>query len=233
MVTFDEVASLVLKVPKTTAEFRRERDALTEIVGDRRIVRLVESDSKQRCLRLEYAPGESLRSILEREDRIGETESCHIIREVAGALASMHISGWIHYDLTAGNVIWDRDTQDVTVIDFGTTYRLDRIPNEYSNDLVGTPIYRSPEKWYCCPTEGKASDMFALGVLWYELLHGFVPFDPVFGNLQRQIESVIPDVRPDISRDVKAMLLRLLNSNPNGRPTACHLVGWLEDKLSR
>jgi serine/threonine-protein kinase len=181
----------VLKVPKTPAEFKRERDALSELDCPDRIIRLVAVDSKQRCLKLEYAPGESLKQILERDGRIDEAETYQIMNDVVGALQFMHsypAAGYVHYDITAGNVIWDRQEQDATVIDFGTTYRLDRIPTEYEKELIGTPLYCSPEKWCCRPTEGKASDMFALGVLWYELLHGFAPFDPVYGNLRRQIK---------------------------------------------
>ena len=121
---------------------------------------------------MEYVPGENVAERLRREGAMPVGEALHVALEVARALDAAHQRGIIHRDLKPENIRIDRG--DVKVLDFGIA-RLDgQSALTAAGMLVGSPEYLAPER-----ADGHAdirSDIYALGVVLYEMLAGAPPF---------------------------------------------------------
>ncbi len=231
----DSENALIIKIPQTLEEFRRERDALELLQADKRVVRLLKSDDTNRELHLLAAPGETLEQLI-KYDSFTEAEANQIVHQVALTLNYIHNQGedgFVHYDISPSNILWDRAEQEVTVIDFGTAYRLKDIPTEYSEHPVGTPLYMAPEKLDLQPELGKASDIFSVGAIWYELISGSPPFDPALGNIKEQIKRCEPYELRRVSPEVGELIQRMLSKDASLRPTASEVVNWFEERASR
>ena len=118
---------------------------------------------------LEYLDGESLRHRITRE-RIPELEAIRILRSVAEAISDAHRRGLVHADLKPENVVIPRDGR-TRVVDFG----LAKLIGTDARAASGTPAYMAPERWRDQPPT-VAIDVWALGVMLYELFDGTRPF---------------------------------------------------------
>lgn len=118
---------------------------------------------------LEYLDGESLRHRITRE-RIPEPEAIRILRSVAEAISDAHRRGLVHADLKPENVVLPRDGR-TRVVDFG----LAKLVGTDARAASGTPAYMAPERWHDEPPT-VAIDVWALGVMLYELFDGMRPF---------------------------------------------------------
>lgn len=163
---------------------------------------------------LEYIPGGSLRAAI-RERRMSVTETKHIIREITGGLAYLHSRGITHRDLKPENIMYAPGTGGmpsvIKIIDFGLASDKARMSSR-----CGTPGYMAPEM-----IDGKsytsAVDLYSLGVIICELLHG---------------RRVLPPAIRD-----QGLIRQLLDSNPKKRPSAEQILAhpWmqLDRKISR
>lgn len=147
---------------------------------------------------MEFLKGESLADRLDRQRKQTPVVTLDIIAQTADAVAFMHEGGVIHGDIKPENVFLtmgsgrfqDRRRNHVKVLDFGLS-RLKRAQRAQSgrlqDSLAGTPAYLAPER--CCGSPpDEASDLYALGVLFYEVLTGEVPFD---GNVAQILNAHI------------------------------------------
>lgn len=182
---------------------------------------------------VEYIAGDSLRLRL-REGVWPSLESILMIgADVASALAAVHIAGVMHGDLKPSNIMLPRrqSLACARLIDFGASRITRRSPNPDSddapyNEVLGTPAYMAPEQIMGEPP-CQASDMYALGVLLFELLTGTPPYQ---GNdmrlLDQHIEAEIPDLASQWSfkGSPPTMLLKLVSDllakHPAQRPDA-------------
>lgn len=231
----DGNSQLFIKHPDSAQAFRRELNALNDLKDSNRIVRLESVDNNKRSLTLAAAPGRRLDELVQFEGALSREESRKIIHQLVEALDFMHSYqgiGYVHYDLSPANIFWDRKTEQLTIIDFGTAYKLSEIPKEYRDTVIGTPLYLSPEKINRSPEHGTASDMFALGAIWYELLSGSPPFEPAVGRLEDQIlrHEPLPLRRTD--PETSAMVMKLLSKNAGDRPTASDVLRWIGETAS-
>lgn len=234
--TLDRSASgeepLIIKYPDSFESFLREQRALSDLRGDPRVVKLEYVEEDDRALYLAKAPGDPISELIRYED-FSEDEAALVIHEVAATLEFIHSygqAGYVHYDVSPANIFWDRENQEVTVIDFGTAYKVDSIPADYSSQEIGTPLYMSPEKLLKQPEFGQAADMYALGAIWYEMLTGSPPFNPDIGNLKRQILNDEPLQLRQASPETNGMIMRLLDKTPGNRPVAAELRQWFEER---
>lgn len=129
------------------------------------------------CIVMEYCAGGDLFSYIEKEDfKLTEQCGASIIRKISSAVYFLHEYGIIHRDLKPENILLkdDTDNVDIKVLDFG----LGKIsgPNEKSIEGFGTLSYVSPEVLQNIP-HGKPVDLWAIGIIAYFLLSGFLPFD--------------------------------------------------------
>jgi serine/threonine protein kinase len=160
-----------------------------------------------------------------------------ILASVMEVLAAAHAVGLIHRDLKPDNLLLADDPEDypVRVIDWGLA-RLNTFKRlTQDGTAAGTPLYMSPEQ-----TQGKAldgrCDVYSLGVVAYEALAGFPPFDG-----QNLVEIVVRQVtteptplhqlRPDIPREVSDLVTLMLTRDPAQRPTAAEMIPRLAQLL--
>jgi len=127
---------------------------------------------------MEYLEGEPLGELLRSEGYIGIPEAARIIVGVADVLQAVHDQGIVHRDLKPDNIFLVNDGH-IEVLDFGVA-QLARVPaaNEAPvSRVMGTPHYMSPEQCTGAPGVDHRTDIYALGVIAYEMLTGLPPFD--------------------------------------------------------
>ena len=226
-------APLYVKRPDSVDEYKREVTALGQLQEDPRIVRLIEHDPERYLICVEGAPGENLNKIIEFDGGLPEAKSGEVIRELAATLSFVHSDqdkpSFVHYDISASNLFWEQNEAQLTLIDFGTAFKLDEIPADYSEFPVGSPPYMSPEKLDLNPSFGRESDIYALGVVWYELLTGSLPFHQDFGDLKKQIQRDEPLPIRTCSRATNDLIMSILAKSPGVRPSLREIIDFLED----
>jgi serine/threonine-protein kinase len=185
-----------------------------------------------------FVDGENLAARLHSEGRLNATESRRILKEVAEALAYAHERGVVHRDIKPDNILLCADDDGrVMVTDFGIA----RAVSEGSDSrltatgmAIGTPAYMSPEQSMGERDIDGRSDLYALGVVGYQMLAGELPFNAPStpALLVKQIsERPTPiDVhRPDAPPDLARAVMMLLEKDPANRfPSADALVTALD-----
>jgi serine/threonine-protein kinase len=187
---------------------------------------------------MEYVEGESLIAAL-RRGRFAWPRAARVAAQIAAALARAHDVGIIHRDLKPENVLLGSRGGDelVKLTDFGIAKILDAPALTFSEQRFGTPGYIAPEYAEGAPAAARG-DLYALGVVLYEMLTGALPFD------SRGVELLIaplreapikPSARTEgIPAEVEELVLRLLARQPEDRPRdAFMVVDALADILRR
>lgn len=189
----------------------------------------------------EYVPGETLRDEL-RHGPLTPLRAVDTVLGIARALAAAHDRGVIHRDLKPENVIRTAGG-DVKVLDFGLA-RFRDLPVELAHltddgTLLGTPAYMSPEQIRGGQVDGR-SDLFALGILFYELVAGRHPFagGDAASTIARILEgephrltsiSAATPGHPGVTGDVEEVIFTSLRKSPDARYRSVHdLVRALE-----
>ncbi len=172
-------------------------------------------------LAMAYVDGESLADRIAREGRIGVTDAARILREVAGALDFAHRRGVIHRDIKPHNVLLERDTGRALVTDFGIARTAEAASLTVSGMVVGTPAYMSPEQVTGSPVDHR-TDLYALGVVGYEMLTGQPPFGgntPTEALMKRVANPAQPvqRARPDTPPALAHVVDRCLAQDPERR----------------
>ena len=186
----------------------------------------------------EFVAGRTVRAL--RSERQPLDACVHLIRQVAQALAAAHASGIVHRDIKPENLMV-RDDGYAKVLDFGLA-RLISLPGPAADTpttartesgvLLGTMHYMSPEQIRGEPVT-TATDVFSLGIVFYELTMGQHPFaaGSRFGVLHR-ILSDTPRLpahgNPEISTKLAALILQMLEKDAQRRPTALEVALSLE-----
>lgn len=123
-----------------------------------------------------YVDGESLADRLRDRGPLPPAEAVRVLREVAWALAYAHARGVVHRDVKPENVLLERGTGRALVTDFGIARRAEASRLTQDGHVLGTVHYMSPEQVNDLELDGR-SDLYALGVVAYEVLSGRLPFD--------------------------------------------------------
>ncbi len=192
----------------------------------------MEEDDERLYIVMEYLKGRTLTQALRKEKVLQPVRACKIMRQVCASLADAHAAGIIHRDLKPDNIFLTEvggDADWVKVLDFGVAKLAD---SEGAGTLTqtgmifGTPKYMSPEQAEGRPIDYRA-DIYALGVVMYELLVGRPPFvaDTPVGLLLKHISeppASFAKIRPDLSIDprVEAIVMKALDKRPDGRQQA-------------
>jgi len=204
------------------------------------------ADELGRCyLVMEYVGAESLRAVMEREGPIPRERALSLARQIAAALDHAHSLGIVHRDIKPENVlVLDVDgVECVKVIDFGIAkVFLPEGPSgpglTRSGIVLGTPEYMAPEQAAGAEVDRRA-DIYALGVIAYEMLVGRRPFesDDVMSLLMAHLNATPPPpstVRPDLGfgPEVDEAMAKALAKSPAARPQrAAELVEQLDAAL--
>ena len=169
-----------------------------------------------------YVTGESLRDRLTREGRLPVADSVRIAGEVAGALDYAHRNGVIHRDVKPENVLLHDG--HALVCDFGITFAPGATDSRLTGTgiSIGTPAYMSPEQALGERTIDARTDVYAMGVMLYEMLAGTAPFTG--SSMQAIVAKVLTEEPPSLSRvrrdlppHLEATVLTALQKDPARR----------------
>lgn len=194
------------------------------------------------CLVLEYLDGQTLRARSGRP--LGLQEVVEIGQQLAMALLASHRRGVIHRDLKPENVMLVPDPEltrgeRVKILDFGIARLVDapELATRTADGLMicGTPAYMSPEQCTGELPASEKSDVYALGVVLYEMLCGQPPFHGEPSRLVRMhvFQSPRPphELRPDVPAQLERLCLRMLAKTPAHRPTMAEVATRLGQPL--
>jgi serine/threonine-protein kinase len=185
---------------------------------------------------MELVDGETLHALTRREGALSPREASQVVKQVAEALDYSHLKGVIHRDLKPSNIMVLRSGV-VKVMDYGIarSARLEALTA--TGAFLGTPEYVAPETAEGGRTDAR-SDLYSLGVVFYEILTGVRPFvaDTPFATLKK-ICSEAP-TPPSAVRmcpaELEAIVLKLLGKRPEERhASAEELLNDLNDYLNR
>jgi serine/threonine-protein kinase len=168
-----------------------------------------------------WIDGETLGERLQRRGPVPAAETTRILREVAWALGYAHGQGLVHRDLKPDNIMMESATGRAVLTDFGIAHRFEDERVTAENELVGTPAYMSPEQAGGESCDGRA-DIYALGIVGYELLSGSPPFDD--DSVARVLVQQATVMPPALAREavgapraLVAAIMRCLEKAPGDR----------------
>jgi serine/threonine-protein kinase len=183
---------------------------------------------------MEYVEGRDLKSAVKAAGPLPWKIAALIIREIALGLSFAHQRGFIHRDIKPGNIMLSHKGE-VKIMDFGIVRRLDSDLTQ-TGAFLGTPSYMSPEQ-----LQGKnispRSDLFSLGILFFEILTGDKPFraeneSSLVYKIMNEKEPPVRRLNPEVPRRVARVLKRLLKKDPAKRyESAAELAKVIEHML--
>ncbi len=173
---------------------------------------------------MEMIPGETLKEYIDefknRKTRIPLQQTLRIIYSVGLALAYAHQNNIVHRDVKPSNILLEESGR-VVLTDFGLARLVSPTEMEDAESLEGTPAYISPEQ-ALGRTSRPTSDMYSLGVVFFELLTGRQPFNstsPINVAISHVAVELPPPSRyvPEIPEEIEAIVMKSTRKNPNER----------------
>ena len=229
--------------PVMRLRFAQEADAASSL-DHPNVVSVVDFgriDSGELYLVMELVEGESLGDLIAREGALDPGRAIPLARALARGLGHAHERGLVHRDFKPDNVVLERAAGGELlprILDFGLAIRCEPAEGEVrlteEGFVVGTPIYLAPEQACAEPVDARA-DLYALGVVLYEMLAGQPPFDghPVEVARRKLVEPPPPIARRNpeaaLPAGLEAVVRRLLAQDPDDRfQSAGELVAALD-----
>ncbi len=217
--------------PVLFERFKREEE-IGRLLDHPGVVKTFDGEERSRVyMVIEWVNGRLLRSILNEEKQLGVDRAVKITLGICDALDYMHKRGVVHRDLKPENVMVDED-DNIKLIDFGIAMKEDarRLTFVNLSAALGTPDYISPEQ-----VKGQRgdqrSDVYALGIMLYEMLTGRVPFagpNPLAAMNERLLHDPTParELNAEISPELEEILFRALERDPRHRYATAHEMMW-------
>jgi serine/threonine-protein kinase len=214
----------VAEDPQRLAQFHHEV-RIARQVSHRNVCRVYDigEDHGRVFLTMEFVDGEDLSSLLKRVGRFPEERATEIARQICAGIAAAHELGVLHRDLKPANIMLDADGR-VRVTDFG----LAGVAGTITDIRSGTPAYMAPEQ-LAGREVTERSDLFALGLVLYEIYTGKRAFDAsTIAELLRQHDEGVQLARVSGTRDldpaVERVIQRCLSREPEQRPASAIAV---------
>jgi serine/threonine protein kinase/Tfp pilus assembly protein PilF len=218
---------------KQTIERFENELKITRMISHKNVCRMFdlgEAEGKY-FITMEYVPGEDLKSFIRRSRRLEVSTAVSTARQICEGLAEAHRLGVVHRDLKPGNIMIDREG-NARIMDFGIARSLQTKSMTAEGVIIGTPEYMSPEQ-----VDGKEadqrSDIYAQGVILYEMVTGRVPFEggtPFSVALKHKSEMPLNPrtLSPHIPQALSSLILRCLEKGREKRyQSAAEVLGEL------
>ena len=235
---------IVIKVlsPELTAEvnrgrFRREIQVAAQLQHPH-IVPLLSAGEQDDLLyfTMPFIKGESLKTAIEKDGRMSVAEVLRVLFHVGEALEYAHDAGIVHRDIKPANIL--RSGSYALITDFGVAKALNAsMPMQGMTSTgmaVGTPAYMAPEQLAGDASADHRIDIYAVGLLAYELLHGKSPFQGttpqrILAAVLTQEPKPLVEVEPDVPKRLSDVVMRCLSKEPEQRfATAREFLNSLE-----
>lgn len=235
---------IVIKVlsPELTAEvnrgrFRREMQVAAQLQHPH-IVPLLSAGEQDDLLyfTMPFIRGESLKTAIEKDGGMSVAEVVRVLYHVGGALDYAHEAGIVHRDIKPGNIL--RSGSYALITDFGVAKALNAAMSSQTMTstgmAIGTPAYMAPEQLAGDSAADHRVDIYAVGLLAYELLHGKSPYagrspQRILAAVLTQDPKPLIEVQPDVPRALSDVVMRCLAKEPDQRPaTARELLNALD-----
>ena len=223
-------SEIAIKMPHPEVEgdllfyqrFEREK-AICETLDHPAVVKAFPEGKRSRMyIAMEFAPGQLLRQVMSDSRKLPAERAVNIAVAVCEALDYIHSQGVVHRDLKPENIMINGEDR-IKIIDFGIASRAGsrRLTFGKLSNVMGTPDYIAPEQ-----VQGKRgdarTDVYALGVIFYEMLTGETPFpgnDPFVIMNDRLVKDPVPprEIEPSITPVLQEILYRAMERNPKSR----------------
>jgi serine/threonine protein kinase len=219
IVAVKTLRDLHLDDPEYVNRFAREVD-LARSVKSPHVVRVRGYGVRQGVpfVVLEFVTGQSLRARVAERGPFPPSGARDLLAQIAEALAAVHAVGIVHRDVKASNVLLTEDGV-AKLTDFGIARGRDARRATHKGSLLGTPAYMAPEG----PVDAR-SDLYSLGVVYYEILTGVLPF--ASSSYQEVIRAHV-ETMPDLTRvpaSERGLTGWLMSKDPSGRPQSAEAL---------
>jgi serine/threonine protein kinase len=225
------IVSGISKDEQARARFRREARIMDRITH-RNVVRVYDVWCRDGVafIEMEYVRGTNLKQLLDSKEPMPPEWVAEFLRQLCDALQCANDAGIIHRDLKPLNLMITEDDQTggftLKLLDFGIAKIRELVDDVHTRtgSFMGTPGYASPEQICGDPQVDARSDIYSVGVILYELLTGYRPFDGALNALIYKHTMIPPprfaEVNPNVRvlPSVEAVVLRCLAKAPDERP---------------
>ena len=169
---------------------------------------------------MEYVEGKTLKQLLKKRGSLTLSEAIDIMLQLTDGMAHAHDSYIVHRDLKPQNIMIQDDGQ-IKITDFGIAMALNSTQLTQTNSVMGSVHYLPPEQAAGKGTTIK-SDIYSMGIIFYELLTGELPFkgDSAVEIALKQMKEPLPDVHKlnsDIPQSIENIILKATAKNPKNR----------------
>ncbi len=214
---FPEIAADLDTIERFRNEIRLARE-----ISHKNVCRMFDLNKEEGTyyITMEYVPGENLKSVIQMTKRLSLGTALNIAKQICIGLGEAHRLGIVHRDLKPSNIMIDKGG-DVRILDFGLARSIESKGLTASGIIIGTPHYMAPEQVQEKVVDQR-SDIYALGIILYEMLTGRVPFEgdsPVRVALKHTKESP-PDPRKinaEIPEEISRVILKCLEKEKEKR----------------
>ncbi len=176
--------------PDILRRFKQEL-ILARQVTHKNVIRIFDLGMSGGCkfITMDYIEGRDLKSILVERGKLPSEEAVSIVQQVCRGLEAAHTEGVVHRDLKPQNIMLDASGR-VWVMDFGLARSMEMAGMTRTGALMGTPDYMSPEQARAEKVDAR-SDLFSLGIIFYEMLTGVLPFqaDTMMATLLKRVQQ--------------------------------------------
>ena len=206
------------------SRFRREALSVARLIHPN-IVQVYDFGTDERSGRqyiaMEYVDGPSCAEVLREQGRLEPGDAVDVLTQACRGLAYAHRNGVVHRDVKPGNLLRSRDRGQLKLADFGIAKAAEQSDITKVGSVLGTAAYLAPEQARGQPA-GPPSDLYALGVVAYQLLAGRLPYDAAsLTDLARQQAAGRPpalhELDPDIPRGLSLAVEQALAREPEDR----------------
>jgi tetratricopeptide (TPR) repeat protein len=221
VVALKTILAEMAATPTAMKRFKSEV-VLAQSIVHKNIVRIFDigEDGDTKFITMDFIEGADLKHLIVERGKLPPLEAAGIIRQVCSGLEAAHAAGVIHRDLKPQNIMMQSNGQ-VIVMDFGIAGSGQSRGATQTGAFLGTPDYMSPEQAQTEPSDAR-SDIFSLGLIFYEMLTGKLPFrgKTVLETMfKRTTEAAVAPVEidPSLPKSANDIVVKCLQRDPEQR----------------